>query len=160
MENPQSLTSPLITLIEIKGIWQNITQLHTTLLRNWIWLLKSVPKPLQTCSSSHQLTVSEPCQAKKGQAKGGRSPEPEPSAERSWHLNLCWPLLSLAKAQTWHLYLFLNERRHKIKEFKGYVHGISVLAAVAWVSEERSLNIRSRKVSEKRALCFLLIICF
>lgn len=23
-------------------------QLHTTLLRHWIWLLKSVPKPLQT----------------------------------------------------------------------------------------------------------------
>lgn len=46
MENPQSLSSPLITLTKIKLIWWNTAQLHPTLLRNWIWLLKSAPKPL------------------------------------------------------------------------------------------------------------------
>lgn len=42
----QSLSRPLVTLILIKWIWWNTAQLYTTLLRNWILLLKSARKPL------------------------------------------------------------------------------------------------------------------
>lgn len=42
----QSLNRPLVTLILIKWIWWNTAQLYTTLLRNWIPLLKSALKPL------------------------------------------------------------------------------------------------------------------
>lgn len=50
----RSLSSPLVTLILIKWIWWNTAQLYTTLLRNWIRLLKSAFSPL--LSKSWQFT--------------------------------------------------------------------------------------------------------
>lgn len=70
MENPQSLSSPLITLTKIKRIWWNTAQLHPTLLRNWIWLLKSAPKPL--LSKYWRFTSVNCIQTTPGQRKDGR----------------------------------------------------------------------------------------